>query len=85
MAVGAEARARRLIEFEARSGVPLAGSIILMHLGTARPDAPLIEALPIFLDETDRRGLRPLPVGELLRRADVTSMTPPAAAASGSP
>ena len=83
--LGAEAMARRLIEFEARSGVPLAGSIILMHLGTTRPDAPLIEALPIFLDETDRRGLRPLPVGELLRRADVAPMTPPAAAASGSP
>jgi peptidoglycan/xylan/chitin deacetylase (PgdA/CDA1 family) len=83
--LGAEAMARRLIEFEARSGVPLAGSIILMHLGTARPDAPLIEALPIFLDETDRRGLRPLPVGELMRKADIASMTPPAAAASGSP
>jgi peptidoglycan/xylan/chitin deacetylase (PgdA/CDA1 family) len=67
--LGAEAMARRLIEFEARSGVPLAGSIVLMHLGTTRSDAPLFEALPIFLDETDRRGLRPLPVGELLRRA----------------
>jgi peptidoglycan/xylan/chitin deacetylase (PgdA/CDA1 family) len=67
--LGAEAMARRLIEFEAKSGVPLAGSIVLMHLGTTRSDAPLIEALPIFLDETDRRGLRPLPVGELLRRA----------------
>jgi peptidoglycan/xylan/chitin deacetylase (PgdA/CDA1 family) len=67
--LSAEAMARRLIEFEARSGVPLAGSIVLMHLGNTRPDLPLLEALPIFLDETDRRGLRPVPVGELLKRS----------------
>jgi peptidoglycan/xylan/chitin deacetylase (PgdA/CDA1 family) len=58
--------ARRLLQFEARHGVPLSGSILLMHLGSARADPPLLEALPIVLDETDRRGLRPLPVGELL-------------------
>lgn len=60
--------ARRLLQFEARHGVPLAGSIFLMHLGSTRADQPLLEALPIVLDETDRRGLRPLPVGELLSR-----------------
>ncbi|HLE60363.1 MAG TPA: polysaccharide deacetylase family protein [Thermoanaerobaculaceae bacterium] len=63
-----QAIARRLLQFEARHGVPLAGSILLMHLGSARADQPLLEALPIVLDETDRRGLRPLPVGELLSR-----------------
>ena len=63
-----QAIARRLLQFEARHGVPLAGSILLMHLGSARADQPLLEALPIMLDETDRRGLQPLPVGELLSR-----------------
>jgi peptidoglycan-N-acetylglucosamine deacetylase len=77
--LSAEAMARRLIEFEARSGVPLAGSIVLMHLGNPRPDLPLLEALPIFLDETDRRGLRPVPVGVLLQRSG--AITPPATAA----
>jgi peptidoglycan-N-acetylmuramic acid deacetylase len=65
--LGAEAMARRLLNFERRTGVPLAGSIVLMHLGNSRPDLPLLEALPIFLDETDRRGLHPVPAGELLR------------------
>ena len=63
-----QAIARRLLQFEKRHGVPLAGSILLMHLGNSRADQPLLEALPIVLDETDRRGLRPLPVGELLSR-----------------
>jgi len=63
-----EGIARRLLQFESRHGIPLAGSILLMHLGSARADQPLLEALPIVLDETDRRGLRPLPVGELLGR-----------------
>ncbi len=76
--LGAEAMARRLIEFEARTGVPLAGSIVLMHLGNSRPDLPLLEALPIFLDETDRRGLRPEPVSVLLE----LSASPAAPAAS---
>ncbi len=67
--LGPEAIARRLLEFESRHGIPLAGSIVLMHLGSARADQPLLEALPIVLDETDRRGLHPLPVGELLRRS----------------
>ncbi len=67
--LSAEAMARRLLEFESHSGVPLAGSIVLMHLGNSRPDLPLLEALPIFLDETDRRGLRPQPVGVLLERS----------------
>lgn len=67
--LSAEAIARRLIRFEERTGVPLAGSIILMHLGSGRAAPPLLEALPIFLDETDRRGLRPIPVGDLLARA----------------
>lgn len=58
--------ARRLLSFEQRTGVPLSGSIILMHLGTGRASHPLLEALPVFLDETARRGLRPVPVGELL-------------------
>lgn len=66
--LSAEAIARRLLRFEERTGTPLAGSIILMHLGSGRTDPPLLEALPIFLDETDRRGLKALPVGELLRR-----------------
>jgi len=65
--LGAEAMARHLLSFEDRCGIPLAGSIILMHLGSARPDLPLLEALPIVLDETDRRGLHPVPVTELLR------------------
>ncbi len=63
-----QAIARRLLEFETHHGIPLAGSILLMHLGNSRADQPLLEALPIVLDETDRRGLRPLPVGELLTR-----------------
>jgi peptidoglycan/xylan/chitin deacetylase (PgdA/CDA1 family) len=71
--LSAEAMARRLLHFEERTGVPLAGSIVLMHLGSGRTTPPLLEALPIFLDETDRRGLRPLPVGELLRRASTAS------------
>ena len=58
--------ARRLLSFEQRTGVPLSGSIILMHLGTGRASHPLLEALPVFLDETTRRGLRPVPIGELL-------------------
>jgi peptidoglycan-N-acetylglucosamine deacetylase len=66
--LGPEAIARRLLEFESRHGVPLAGSIMLMHLGSARSDQPLLEALPILLDETDHRGLHTVPVGELLRR-----------------
>jgi peptidoglycan/xylan/chitin deacetylase (PgdA/CDA1 family) len=65
-----EAIARRLLQFETRHGIPLAGSIVLMHLGSARPDQPLLEALPIVLDETDHRGLHVVPVGELLRRRD---------------
>ena len=83
--LGAEAMARRLIEFEARSGVPLAGSIILMHLGNSRADSPLLEALPIFLDETDRRGLRPVPVGELMRRAGTPAPAEPVTAVPGTP
>jgi peptidoglycan/xylan/chitin deacetylase (PgdA/CDA1 family) len=61
--------ARRLLSFEGRTGVPLTGSIILMHLSTGRASHPLLEALPVFLDETGRRGLRPVPVGELLAAA----------------
>ncbi len=67
--LGAEAMARRILGFEAKHGVPLAGSIILMHLGSTRPDPPLLEVVPIVLDETDRRGLRPVTVGELVRLA----------------
>jgi peptidoglycan/xylan/chitin deacetylase (PgdA/CDA1 family) len=73
--MGAEAMARRLLSFERRTGVPLAGSIVLMHLGSPRPDQPLLEALPIFLDETDRRGIRPVPVSELIRRSGVAELT----------
>jgi len=83
--LGAEAMARRLIEFEARSGVPLAGSIILMHLGNTRSDLPLLEALPIFLDETDRRGLRPVPVGEMMRRAGAPPVVEPVGALPNAP
>ena len=75
--LGPEAIARRLLQFEARHGIPLAGSIVLMHLGSARADQPLLEALPIVLDETDRRGLRPLPVGEMLRRSGAASPQAP--------
>lgn len=77
--MGPEAMARRLLRFEARTGVPLAGSIVLMHLGSPREDQPLLEALPIFLDETDRRGLQPRPVGELLRCQGATTLAPPPA------
>jgi len=83
--LGAEAMARRLIEFERRSGVPLAGSIVLMHLGNTRPDHPLLEALPIFLDETDRRGLRPVPVSELIRSAGASPAREPDAGAPSVP
>jgi peptidoglycan/xylan/chitin deacetylase (PgdA/CDA1 family) len=71
--LGAEAMARHLLTFERRTGVPLAGSIILMHLGSGRPDLPLLEALPIVLDETDRRGLHPVTVDGLIRRGQVTA------------
>ncbi len=67
--LGPEAMARHLLNFERKTGVALAGSIVLMHLGASRPDQPLLEALPIVLDELDVRGLRPLPVGQLLSRA----------------
>jgi peptidoglycan/xylan/chitin deacetylase (PgdA/CDA1 family) len=70
--MGAEAMSRHILEFESRHGVPLAGSIVLMHLGSSRPDLPLLEALPIVLDETDRRGLKPLRVSELLARAGIS-------------
>lgn len=63
-----EAMARRLLSFERVTGVPLAGGIVLMHLGTARATHPLLEALPILLDETDVKGLKAVPVGELLYR-----------------
>jgi peptidoglycan/xylan/chitin deacetylase (PgdA/CDA1 family) len=79
--LGPAAIARRLLAFERRHGVPLAGSIILMHLGTGRPSHPLLEALPTFLDETARRGLCPVTVGELLAAG-----SPPAVAAlAGAP
>ena len=74
--MGPEAMARRLLRFEERTGVPLAGSIVLMHLGSPREDKPLLEALPIFLDETDRRGLQARPVGDLLRCTAPASGTP---------
>ncbi len=64
--MGAEAMARRLLSFENRCGIPLEGSIVLMHLGSSRPDMPLLEALPIILDEADRRGIRAVPVSEML-------------------
>ncbi|MEP0773957.1 MAG: polysaccharide deacetylase family protein [Acidobacteriota bacterium] len=63
-----EAMARRLLSFEQVTGVPFAGGIVLMHLGTGRAVHPLLEALPILLDETDLRGLKAVPVGELLHR-----------------
>lgn len=69
--MGPEAMARRLFHLESQCGVPLDGSIVLMHLGSSRPDPPLLEAIPIFLDETDRRDLEPVPVSELLRRGGV--------------
>ncbi len=80
--LGPEAMARRILNFEARTGVALAGSIVLMHLGASRRDLPLLEALPIVLDETDRRGLRPRPVGDLLARSgDATGGSAPSARA----
>lgn len=69
--LGVDAMTRRLLGFEAKHGVPLAGAIILMHLGSTRPEPPLLEVVPAFLDETDRRGLRPVPVGELVRLGGV--------------
>ena len=75
--LGPEAMARRLLNFETKTGVALAGSIVLMHLGASRPDQPLLEVLPIVLDETDRRGLRPLPVGDLLARSGALPGAPP--------
>ena len=80
--MGPEAMARRILNFEAKNGVSLAGSILLMHLGASRPDLPLLEALPIVLDETDRRGLKPLPVGELLARSGGLSGRPAPSARS---
>ena len=81
--LGPEAMARRLLSFEQRTGVPLAGSIVLMHLGASRPDQPLLEALPIVLDEMDIRGLRPVPVGDLLRRAAASPDHPAPSARAG--
>jgi peptidoglycan/xylan/chitin deacetylase (PgdA/CDA1 family) len=73
--------ARRLLSFERRTGVPLAGSIILMHLSTGRASHPLLEALPVFLDETGRRGLLPVPVGDLLAAERPVGPAPVAAGA----
>ncbi|MDD5564064.1 MAG: polysaccharide deacetylase family protein [Thermoanaerobaculaceae bacterium] len=81
--LGPEAMARHLLDFEATTGVPLAGSIMLMHLGNSRPDLPLLEALPLVLDETDLRGLHAVGVGELLRRGGVS--LPPDPRSSGDP
>ncbi|MGD1147136.1 MAG: polysaccharide deacetylase family protein [Thermoanaerobaculaceae bacterium] len=81
--MGPEAMARRILNFEEKNGVSLAGSILLMHLGASRPDLPLLEALPIVLDETDRRGLKPLPVGELLARSGGPVNGPAANARAG--
>jgi peptidoglycan/xylan/chitin deacetylase (PgdA/CDA1 family) len=75
--LGAQAIARRLLQFEARHGVPLSGSIVLMHLGSGRADQPLLEALPILLDETDRWGLRVVPVGVLLNGGVEEPVQPP--------
>lgn len=62
-----EAMARRLLRAFDRQPEGGAGSILLMHLGSTRPEHPLLQALPMLLDELDRRGLTPRPVGELLR------------------
>nr|MCU0292772.1 polysaccharide deacetylase family protein [Thermoanaerobaculaceae bacterium] len=83
--MGAEAMARRVLGFEARHGVPLGGSIILMHLGSTRPEPPLLEAVPIILDETDRRGLRPVTVGELVRLGAVSLGEGPVETRGGRP
>ncbi len=83
--LGPEAMARRLLNFEERNGVALAGSILLMHLGSGRPDQPLLEALPLVLDETDRRGLHPVPVGDLLARAGGLPVAHPKVIPAGAP
>ncbi|MCS7183618.1 MAG: polysaccharide deacetylase family protein, partial [Thermoanaerobaculum sp.] len=63
----AEALARRLVAaMDAQPGGG-AGAIVLMPLASRRPEPPLLLALPLLLDELDRKGLRPIPVGELLR------------------
>lgn len=62
-----EAMARRLLRAFDRQPEGGTGSILLMHLGSTRPQHPLLQALPMLLDELDRRGLTPRPVGELLR------------------
>ena len=83
--MGAEAMARRLLSFENRCGVPLEGSIVLMHLGSSRPDLPLLEALPIILDEADRRGIRAVPVSEMLLRERAALGTPRSSARAAAP
>jgi peptidoglycan-N-acetylglucosamine deacetylase len=49
-----------------RSAAPIAGDIILLH--DDHPNIP--EALPSILDLLDERGLRSVPVGELLTYSD---------------
>ena len=83
--MGAEAMARRLLSFERRCGVPLEGSIVLMHLGSARPDLPILEALPIILDEADRRGIRAVPVSEMLQRNVAAAKASPPSARAAAP
>lgn len=83
--LSAEAMARRILGFERRTGVPLAGSIVLMHLGSSREDLPLLEAVPIVLDETDHRGLHPVPVSVLLARSAVMSSSKQPSGHAGAP
>lgn len=61
-----EALVRRLLRALERQPSGGAGSILLMHLGSDRLEPPWPLALPMLLDELDRRGLRPVAAGELI-------------------
>lgn len=63
---------RRVLDFETVNDVPLDGSIILMHLGSARPpEERFATMLPEMIDELAQRGFRFVTVGQMLATSEV--------------
>ena len=57
---------RRLLQRLERSRQQGNGSIVLMHLGSARHDDPLFRRLPSMIKELRDRGFRLVPVSQLI-------------------